>query len=208
MSSEASKVPESLPAPESPRRSVVVQLLTMVLSFVLVTIPAGLGGLFYLDPILRKKKGSTGLSGAATRKDEAGFIRLDITSDSIPADGTPVSVTVLDDIVDAWNRFSNVPIGSIWLRKVGDGPVLAFSSICPHLGCSVNFRQAEGDFFCPCHTSAFALDGKKKNEVPPRDMDSLSVSMRTDGKEDPAGREIWIRYEKYRGARADKVAIT
>ncbi|MFN9719799.1 MAG: ubiquinol-cytochrome c reductase iron-sulfur subunit [Planctomycetota bacterium] len=209
MTSESSGSESAGAAPETPRRGVLVQLLTAALSFVIVTVPASLGGLFFLDPILRKKKsGSDKTGAAAARKDEAGFIRLDITRDSVPADGTPVSVTVLDDIVDAWNRFPNVPIGSIWLRKVGDGPILAFSSICPHLGCSVNYRQAEGDFFCPCHTSAFALDGKKTNKVPPRDMDGLTVSMRTDGKEDPAGNEIWVKYEKFRGARADKVAIT
>lgn len=208
-SSEQTKSDQTPPAAETPRRSALVHLLTAFLSFIIVTVPATIGGLFFLDPILRKKKAADGKSaGSVARKDEAGFIRLDLTRDSVPADGTPVSVTVLDDIVDAWNRFANVPIGSIWLRKVGDGPILAFSSICPHLGCSVNYRQAEGDFFCPCHTSAFALDGKKTNEVPPRDMDSLTVSMRTDGKDDPSGNEIWVKYEKFRGARADKVAIT
>lgn len=208
-SSEQSKSDHVPATTETPRRSALVHLLTAFLSFIIVTVPASIGGLFFLDPILRKKKSADGKSaGAAARKDESGFIRLDLTRESIPADGTPVSVTVLDDIVDAWNRFANVPIGSIWLRKVGDGPILAFSSVCPHLGCSVNFRQAEGDFFCPCHTSAFDLDGKKTNEVPPRDMDSLTVSMRTEGKDDPKGNEIWVKFEKFRGARADKVAIT
>lgn len=157
------------PSPGTPRRSLLYQGLTALISTVIVAIPASLGGLFFLDPILRRpKSGSGGQAGGAARKDENGFIRLDVTREAVPADGTPVSVTVYDDIEDAWNRFPNVPVGSIWLRKVGDGPILAFNSICPHLGCSVNYRRAENDFFCPCHTSAFALDGKKSNEVPPR----------------------------------------
>jgi menaquinol-cytochrome c reductase iron-sulfur subunit len=184
--------------------------VTALISTVIVAIPATLGGIFFLDPILRKKKsegtGSAGSSGGA-RKDEQGFIRLDVTRDAVPADGTPVAVTVFDDIDDAWNRFANVPVGSIWLRKLGDGPILAFNSICPHLGCSVNYRRAENDFFCPCHTSAFALDGKKTNEVPPRDMDVLEVAMRSGGKDDPAGVEIWVKFQNFRRATQEKIPI-
>ena len=194
--------------PDTPRRSLLVQALTGFLSLLLVAIPSTLGGLFFLDPILRKKKSGGGGGGTGlARKDEQGFIRLDVTRDVIPADGTPVSVTVFDDIEDAWNRFRNVPVGSIWLRKVGDGPILAFNSVCPHLGCSVNYRRAENDFFCPCHTSAFSLDGAKSNEVPPRDMDALEVAMRTAGKDDAAGNEIWVKFLNFRRATAEKTPI-
>jgi menaquinol-cytochrome c reductase iron-sulfur subunit len=193
----------------TPRRNVLVQIFTAIISFIIVAIPATLGGLFFLDPVLReRKKAQSGAkSGEIPRKDENGFIRLDTTRDAVPSDGTPIAVTVLDDIVDAWNRFTNVPAGSIWLRKLGDGPVIAFNSICPHLGCSVDFRSAENDFFCPCHTSSFALDGKKTNEIPPRDMDVLEVAMRTNGIDDPNGSEIWVRYQKFRGACAEKIPV-
>ena len=193
----------------TPRRGVLVQLLTAAISFVLVSVPATLGGLFFLDPILRKRKTAEGgaKNGELQRKDELGFIRLNITRDDVPEDGTPLAITVLDDIVDAWNRFKNVPIGSIWLRKVGDGPILALNSICPHLGCSVDYRGAENVFYCPCHTSSFALDGTKTNDIPPRDMDTLEVSMRTNGADDPKGQEIWVRYQKFQGATAKKIPV-
>jgi menaquinol-cytochrome c reductase iron-sulfur subunit len=195
---------------DTPRRGLLIQGLTALISTALMAIPATLGGLFFLDPILRKKQaaGAAGAAGGAgARKDEQGFLRLDVNREAIPADGTPVSVTVYDDIEDAWNRFRNVPVGSIWLRKVGDGPILAFSSVCPHLGCSVNFRRAENDFFCPCHTSAFGLDGRKSNEVPPRDMDALEVSMRTAGQADAAGTEIWVKFQNFRRATAEKIPV-
>ncbi len=196
-------------APVTPRRSLLIQFITAAISVVIVAVPATLGGLFFLDPIIRKRKATKGDAkvGELHRKDDAGFIRLDITRDAVPADGTPVAITVLDDIVDAWNRFKHVPAGSIWLRKVGDGPILAFNSICPHLGCSVDYRGAEHDFFCPCHTSSFTLDGKKSNDIPPRDMDGLQVSMRTNGVEDSAGNEIWVLYQKFRGATSEKIIV-
>ena len=196
-------------APVTPRRSLLIQFITAAISVVIVAVPATLGGLFFLDPIIRKRKATKGDAkvGELHRKDDAGFIRLDITRDAVPADGTPVAITVLDDIVDAWNRFKHVPAGSIWLRKVGDGPILAFNSICPHLGCSVDYRGAEHDFFCPCHTSSFTLDGKKSNDIPPRDMDALQVSMRTNGVEDSAGNEIWVLYQKFCGATSEKILV-
>ena len=195
-------------APAS-RRNVLVQFVAAAISFVIVAVPATLSGLFFLDPILRKRKGGKETMPASEqhRKDDFGYIRLEITSDAVPVDGTPVSVTVLDDIIDAWNRFRNVPIGSIWVRKVGDGPIVAFNSVCPHLGCRVNYLRAEGKFFCPCHTSSFALDGKKTNQIPPRDMDALEVKIRTNGQDDPNGVEIWVRYQNFRRATSEKIAI-
>ncbi len=198
------------PAVETPRRSMLVHGITAVLSFLIVAVPSTLGGLFFLDPILRKKKSaSTGgaTDGEVAKKDEAGFIRLDVTRDSIPQDGTPVSITVKDDLVDAWNMFRDVPVGNIWLRKVGDGPILAFNTVCPHLGCSVDYKPAENHFFCPCHTSAFDLNGKKTNKIPPRDMDVLEVSMRTNGQEDTNGLEIWVKFQNFQGGKSDKIAI-
>ena len=174
-----------------------------------MAVPSTLAGLFFLDPILRQRKVAAGgtTDGDIPRKDYAGFIRLAVTKDAVPQDGTPLAVTVRDDIIDAWNLLRDVPVGSIWLRKVGDGPILAFNSVCPHLGCSVNFRRAENDFFCPCHTSVFALDGRKTNKVPPRDMDTLEVAMRTNGQDDANGREIWIRFQNFRRATSEKIAI-
>ena len=198
------------PAAETPRRSMLVHGITAILSFVIVAVPSTLGGLFFLDPILRKKKATSGggaTDGEIAKKDEGGFIRLDVTKDSIPQDGTPLAVTVKDDIIDAWNKFRDVPVGSIWLRKVGDGPILAFNSVCPHLGCSVDYHRADNHFFCPCHTSAFDMDGKKKNEIPPRDMDVLEVAMRTNGQDDANGVEIWVKFQNFQRATSEKIAI-
>jgi quinol---cytochrome c reductase iron-sulfur subunit, bacillus type len=190
------------------RRGFLMQTATACCSFVLVTIPAAIGGLFFLDPLLRKTgKPSGDASGVGGgRKDADGFIRLDTTRDAIPDDGTPVAVTVIDDLVDAWNRFNDVPIGSVWLRNV-EGQMLAFSSVCPHLGCSVNYRRSNSDFHCPCHTSSFNLNGKKTNRVPPRDMDSLEVVLRSQGQNDPNGSEIWVRYQTFVKAISEKKPV-
>jgi len=197
------------PSTKRPRRRMLLEAITAFIGFTIVAVPSTLAGLFFLDPILRKRKAVSGTAtkGEVAKKDEAGFIRLDVTRSAIPGDGTPLSVTVRDDITDAWNLFRDVPIGSIWLRIVGDGPPLALSSVCPHLGCSVDYLRAKTEFFCPCHTSSFDLNGKKTNEIPPRGMDSLEVSTRTNGKEDPNGTEIWVKYQNFQKATAEKIVI-
>ena len=84
-------------APATPRRSLLIQFITAAISVVIVAVPATLGGLFFLDPIIRKRKATKGDAkvGELHRKDDAGFIRLDITRDAVPEDGTPVAITVL-----------------------------------------------------------------------------------------------------------------
>lgn len=191
----------SAPQPET-RRNILVEGITAVISFLLVAVPSTLGGLFFLHPVLKSKKSSATGGG-----DLAGFIKLDLTAESVPADGTPVAVTVKSDLVDAWNKFRDVAVGSIWLRKNPDGTIVVFNSVCPHLGCSVNYRRSENDFFCPCHTSSFSLDGKKTNEVPPRDMDDLELKTATDGAVDKNGVELWVKFQNFRGANTEKIPV-
>lgn len=186
------------------RRQVIGQAVAGFLSFILVAIPSTIGGIFFLDPILRGPKSKNRNSESGTLD---GFIKLSVAATSIPDDGTPRSVTVVTDLDDAWNRFQDVPVGSVWLRKNPDGKIVVFNSVCPHLGCSVNYRRSDNDFFCPCHTSSFSLDGEKTNDVPPRSMDSLELVTATDGVPNESGQELWVKYQNFRRATAEKTPI-
>ena len=53
--------------------------------------------------------------------------------------------------------------------------VIAYNTVCPHLGCFVDYRKKEQDFFCPCHDSNFDLNSKLVKGVSPRAMDTLEV---------------------------------
>ena len=93
------------------------------------------------------------------------------------AENEPKRVAIVDDRRDAWTIERGVELGSVWIVKQGD-KVTAFSAVCPHLGCSVNVATdagPAGGFACPCHTSAFAPDGKRKSGPSPRDMDVLAT---------------------------------
>ncbi|MEE9383155.1 MAG: Rieske 2Fe-2S domain-containing protein [Nannocystaceae bacterium] len=88
--------------------------------------------------------------------------------------GVPSKVDFFDDRVDAWNRIEDVKIGSAWVVRTEDR-LLALSSLCPHLGCAIDFDAESIKFKCPCHRSSFSLEGKKEEGPAPRAMDELDV---------------------------------
>ncbi len=49
------------------------------------------------------------------------------------------------------------------VRRAGAGrsdDFTALSSVCPHLGCNVQWQPRENRYFCPCHNGAFDADGQ------------------------------------------------
>jgi menaquinol-cytochrome c reductase iron-sulfur subunit len=180
-----------------PRRGFLAKALAFLTGGVLVTLPTAAGLTFFLDPLLRKR-GSGG--GGDGRRDADGFLPVANLA-AVPADGKPQVFTVYDDTVDAWNKFADQPVGRVFLRRLPDGSVTAFNVRCPHLGCAVDYRPAQNDYLCPCHMSAFDLDGHKKNEIPPRNLDSLEVKIK-----DKA--EVWVRYETFKAGTPDRIVVS
>ncbi len=119
--------------------------------------------------------------------------------------GEPRSFAVLDEHRDAWVRYPREPIGSVWLvrQALGAKPeVIAFTSECPHLGCAVNLTAEGTSFLCPCHTSAFGLDGHQKNEIPPRGMDTLEVELSLG--DDP---DVLVKFQRFRTSEKEKTPL-
>ncbi len=119
--------------------------------------------------------------------------------------GVPRSFAIIDERQDAWVKYPREPVGSVWLIRQSEGadpPVLALTSECPHLGCPVNLSADGKGFLCPCHTSAFDLTGKPKNQVPPRAMDRLDVEI-TPG-DDP---EVRVKFQRFRTVSEEKIPL-
>lgn len=121
---------------------------------------------------------------------------------SVPADGTPVRVTVVSGRSDAWTRESSVPVGVVYLRRTEASRVVALHSVCPHAGCFVDYQADRRAFFCPCHDSTFAVDGSINDprSPSPRAMDTLAVEVR--------GQGVWLRFQNFRPGIPGKVALT
>ena len=114
--------------------------------------------------------------------------------------GKPLRCDVRGELVDAWSRIPDVKLGSCWLVKSeGDGKVRAFSTVCPHLGCGVDYDETAGKFNCPCHTSAFDLEGRCLSGPSPRGLDELETRI--------DGRDVLVRYQRFRVGTAKREAI-
>src|SRR5439155_5572511 len=96
--------------------------------------------------------------------------------------GIPRQVVIRDVRTDAWNVHPNDVIGRVWLVRRDDDKIDAFTTICPHLGCSINYDAGDKLFVCPCHNGTFDLSGKRQEHAlgggtnpAPRDMDALEL---------------------------------
>ncbi|MCB1021514.1 MAG: Rieske (2Fe-2S) protein [Bryobacterales bacterium] len=79
--------------------------------------------------------------------------------------------------VDGWK--TTLEEATAWVFK-RDGKVTAFSPSCPHLGCGVSFKADQGGFYCPCHDSAFSIDGKVLTGPSPRPLDEFETKIEGD----------------------------
>ena len=112
----------------------------------------------------------------------------------------PLRVTAVGPHEDAWLRLDKVTLGSCWLvRGAEDGPIRAFSTVCPHLGCGVEYDETAAKFNCPCHASAFDLDGRCLSGPSPRGLDELEARVE--------GRDVLVRYQRFRVGTAKREPI-
>lgn len=178
-------------AADSPRRGFVGSFVAWILG--LVALVPGIGGglAMFLSPLAKKSQGG---------------LRVRLTSlDNLPDDGTPRKFPVVAEKINAWT-VSREPVGAVYLRKTAADKVEALHVVCPHAGCSIDYKPGEGDtearFFCPCHLAIFSLSGKRLDAVSPspRDMDSLDVEIAENG-------DVWVVFQNFQLGTAAKIPM-
>lgn len=65
--------------------------------------------------------------------------------------------------------------GRFYLVRLDDGGFLALSLRCTHLGCSIEWEEDKNRFICPCHSSAFEINGNVQNPPAPSALDYFPV---------------------------------
>lgn len=61
---------------------------------------------------------------------------------------------------------------AVLVRKRG-GEIVAFSAVCTHLGCIVQWEKDKQDFLCPCHAGHYSADGAVISGPPPKPLARL-----------------------------------
>ncbi len=64
------------------------------------------------------------------------------------------------------------------LIRLGDTEWRAFSAICSHLNCTVQFQDSTRQIWCACHNGLYDLNGKVVSGPPPRPLEEYSVHVR------------------------------
>ncbi len=79
---------------------------------------------------------------------------------------------------------SELPVGSSRLISYGGSPAIvlrtpeslkAFSMICTHLGCTVEWQAGDKNFYCPCHDGRFDQFGEVISGPPPLPLEAYPV---------------------------------
>jgi len=98
---------------------------------------------------------------------------------------------------DAWMT-APTDVGSVYVVRSGSS-ALVLSATCPHLGCPVDYDAHARQFECPCHSSVFALDGRRQSGPAPRDLDPLQSAI--------VGDELSCRFVRFQPGRTDRRVI-
>jgi Rieske Fe-S protein len=71
-------------------------------------------------------------------------------------------------------RFGSTPA---ILVNTAEGELRAFSAVCTHLTCTVNYESDTETLFCPCHNGRFDIAGNVISGPPPRPLESFQVEV-------------------------------
>lgn len=61
------------------------------------------------------------------------------------------------------------------LIRTPEGELRAFSAVCTHLGCTVQYRSDLEHIWCACHNGHFDLYGQNVSGPPPRPLEPYEV---------------------------------
>ena len=63
------------------------------------------------------------------------------------------------------------------LVRTPDGEFKAFSAVCTHLNCTVQYREDLHQIWCACHNGLYDLAGRNVSGPPPRPLDAFEVHL-------------------------------
>jgi cytochrome b6-f complex iron-sulfur subunit len=74
-------------------------------------------------------------------------------------------------------KFGNKPA---LLVRVSDTEWKAFSAVCTHLNCTVQYQEARREIWCACHNGTYDLEGRVVSGPPPKPLEEMAVKIRGD----------------------------
>jgi Rieske Fe-S protein len=66
------------------------------------------------------------------------------------------------------------------LVRMPDGTFRAFTAVCTHLNCTVQYRDDLHQIWCACHNGLYDLEGRNVSGPPPRPLEVYEVHVQGD----------------------------
>jgi Rieske Fe-S protein len=99
-----------------------------------------------------------------------------------PASGEPATTSVVAGTVGSLKpnsgmlfKFGSRPAVVV---KTMDGDIRAFTAVCTHLDCTVQFKADTSQLWCACHNGTYDLGGNVVSGPPPRPLERFVVNLR------------------------------
>jgi Rieske Fe-S protein len=74
-------------------------------------------------------------------------------------------------------RFGTRPI---LLTRISETEWKAYSAVCTHLNCTVQFHEAKRQIWCACHNGYYDLNGQVVSGPPPKPLEEYLVRIRAE----------------------------
>ena len=112
--------------------------------------------------------------------------------------GGPTRATIDVASQSGWSK--SVTRQAVFIERRADGSVVAYSARCPHQGCLVDWRAAQSDFFCVCHSSTWNRDGQLAVGPAKRGLDPLEARVTATG-------DVEVKYATFALDTAERVEV-
>jgi cytochrome b6-f complex iron-sulfur subunit len=86
----------------------------------------------------------------------------------------------VQDLVPNSGKIVRFGVQPILLMRLADTEWRAFSAVCTHLGCIVQYEPKRKVIWCACHNGAYDLQGRVISGPPPRPLQEYAVHLRND----------------------------
>jgi cytochrome b6-f complex iron-sulfur subunit len=100
------------------------------------------------------------------------YLKVPPQNESIPTSVVAAKVGAIKPNQNVIFRFGNDP--AILIRDAA-GNFKAFSAVCTHLACTVQYRSDMEKIWCACHNGIYDLNGRNISGPPPRPLTEYKV---------------------------------
>jgi Rieske Fe-S protein len=91
-----------------------------------------------------------------------------------------VSAGKINDLKEGSGKIIKFGSKPVLLIRTPDDKLKAFSAVCTHLGCTVQYRNDMGLIWCACHNGKYDLNGRNVSGPPPKPLEEYRVIQKGD----------------------------